>query len=148
MTTFSDRLKYARTLRHHTQQTLARACGLSQSTIASYESGERRSSRSFRKIAGVLRVELDWLETGKGPMEKRDAYSVPDTSGAYTLREPDSASSKTPVPASWPFPSVPPMLINALSSSDRREVDKWLRMVVDGYLRAHSDSKGRKRRGS
>jgi len=134
-------------LRHHTQQSLARACDLSQSTIASYENGERRSSRSFRKIASVLRVELDWLETGKGPMEKRDAYGASDAAGAHTLKEPEGQPGKPAPPAAWPFPSVSPMQINALSASDRREVDKWLHMVVDGYLRGYSEAKGRKRRG-
>jgi len=134
-------------LRHHTQKSLARACGMSQSTISSYESGERRSSRSFRKIASVLRVELDWLETGKGPMEKRDGYGMADASGAYTLKEPDGPAGKAPPPASWPFPSVSPMQLNALSASDRREVDKWLRIMVDGYLRAYGEAKPRKRRG-
>jgi len=144
--TFSDRLKHARELRHHTQKTLARACGLSQSTISSYENGQRRASRSFRKIAQVLRVELDWLETGKGPMEKRETYSLPDMAGAHTLRESDGPISK-PAPPTWPFPSVSPMLIDALSASDRRELEKWLRMTVDGYLRSYGESKQRKRRG-
>ncbi|MBO1112272.1 helix-turn-helix domain-containing protein [Bordetella petrii] len=146
MKTFSDRLKHARLLRHHTQKSLARACGLSQSTMSGYESGLRRSSRSLRKIAQVLRVELDWLDTGKGPMEKRDAYSLPDTADTHTLMEPGSAGGKAP-PAPWPFPSVPPAQINALTASDRREVDKLLRMLVDGYLRSYSEGKGRKRRG-
>ena len=147
MKTFSDRLKHARTLRHHTQKTLARACGLSQSTISSYESGSRRSSRSLRKMAQVLRVELDWLDTGKGPIEKRDAYSVPSGSDAHTLMEPGSPGSKPAPQASWPFPSVAPMQIDALTASDRREVDKWLRMIVDGYLHSYNEGKGRKRRG-
>ncbi|OZI69858.1 hypothetical protein CAL24_22080 [Bordetella genomosp. 2] len=145
--TFSDRLKYARTLRRHTQDSLARASGLSQSSIAGYESGQRRSSRSSRKLASVLRIELDWLETGKGPMEKRDAYSLPGTSGPHVLTEPAGPAGPAGTQAPWPFPTVPPSLIQALSASDRNEVDKWLRMIVDGYLRGYADTKGRKRRG-
>ncbi|WP_407849845.1 helix-turn-helix domain-containing protein [Bordetella petrii] len=147
MKTFSDRLKYARTLRHHTQESLARACGLSQSSIAGYESGQRRSSRSSRKIASVLRIELDWLETGKGPMEKREAYSLPGAPGPHVLTEPAAPAGPAGTPAPWPFPTVPPSLIQTLSTSDRNEVDKWLRMIVDGYLRGYADTKGRKRRG-
>ena len=142
MKTFSDRLKHARVLRQHTQKSLARACGLSQSTISSYERDWRHSSRSFRKIANVLRVELDWLETGKGPMERRESYSLPSAAGAHTLMESDGHGGKSPAP--WPFSSVAPATIEALSASDRRELDKWLRMMVDGYLRAYAD---RKRRG-
>ncbi|MCD0504448.1 helix-turn-helix domain-containing protein [Bordetella petrii] len=139
-------MKHARKLRLHTQQTLARACGLSQSTIASYENGERRSSRSFRKIAAVLRVELDWLETGKGPMEKPGAYLLSETPAPHTLMESSGPAGKSGPATTWPFPSVPPMQINALATADRREIEKWLRMMVDGYLRAY-EAKGRKRRG-
>ncbi|CAP45033.1 helix-turn-helix domain-containing protein [Bordetella petrii] len=146
MKTFSDRLKHARTLRRHTQKSLARACGLSQSTVSGYESGSRRSSRSLRKIAQVLRVELDWLDTGKGPMEKREAHS-PGAGDAYTLMDPGAAGDKSVPQTSWPFPSVPPMQINALTAADRRELDKWLRLIMDGYLQAYSEGKGRKRRG-
>src|SRR5690606_41421677 len=49
------------------------------SDLASYENGERRSSRSLRKIAQVLRVESEWLETGNGPIDRRTVYTAPDT---------------------------------------------------------------------
>ncbi|GAB3338666.1 helix-turn-helix transcriptional regulator [Bordetella tumulicola] len=127
---------------------MARACGLSQSTIASYENGERKSSRSFRKIANVLRVELDWLETGKGPMERRDHYPSTSASDAYPLREPGNASGALSPPAAWPFPSVSPMQINALSASDRQELEKWLRLMVEGYLHAYATPSRPKRRNS
>lgn len=146
MRTFSDRLKHARTLRRHTQKSLARACGLSQSTISGYESGSRRSSRSLRKIAQVLRVELDWLETGKGSMEKREAH-LPAAGAPYTLMDPGGSGDNAVPQVFWPFPSVPPMQINALTAADRRELDKWLRLIMDGYLQAYSEGKARKRRG-
>ena len=85
--TFSDRLKHARLLRGHTQKTLARLTRLSQSAIGSYESGLRHSSRSLRKLAQVLKVELEWLETGKGPMElPMESYDLSDTCLLYTSR--------------------------------------------------------------
>ncbi|MFA7475844.1 MAG: helix-turn-helix transcriptional regulator, partial [Castellaniella sp.] len=37
METFAERLRHARLLRGLSQETLARACGLSQSAISSYE---------------------------------------------------------------------------------------------------------------
>ncbi len=39
------------------------------------------------------------------------------------------------------------MQINALTAADRRELDKWLRLIMDGYLQAYSEGKARKRRG-
>ncbi|WP_432264316.1 helix-turn-helix domain-containing protein [Bordetella genomosp. 12] len=62
-------MREARVLRGYTQQALARVAGLSQSAIASYESGRRHSSRASRRLARALRVQRDWLETGQGPRE-------------------------------------------------------------------------------
>ncbi|WP_051423691.1 helix-turn-helix domain-containing protein [Bordetella petrii] len=147
MKTFSDRLKHARVLRQHTQQSLARACGLSQSTIASYENGERRSSRSLRKIAQVLRVESEWLETGNGPIDRRTVYTAPDTPApaGSKVMEGDAPGSPPPL-TPWPFPSVAPSQVNALPASARRELDKWLRMMVDGYLQSYGEARRRKGR--
>ena len=147
MKTFSDRLKHARLLRQHTQQSLARACGLSQSTIASYENGERRSSRSLRKMAQVLRVESEWLETGNGPIDRHMVYTAPDTPtpGGSTLMEGDAQGDPVPL-TPWPFPSVAPSQLNALPAPARRELDKWLRMMVDGYLKSYGEAKRRKGR--
>jgi transcriptional regulator with XRE-family HTH domain len=89
--TFSDRLKHARLLRGHTQKALARLVRISQSAIGSYESGLRHSSRSARKLAQVLKIEVEWLETGKGPME------LPlDASCASVLRLRDSMLAPAP----------------------------------------------------
>lgn len=63
---FRERLKYARTKKQYSQQELADKSGVSQSTIGSYESGERCSSRNIAQIAAVLGVSPYWLETGKG----------------------------------------------------------------------------------
>ncbi len=76
MNTFSDRLREARVLRGYTQQALARVAGLSQSAIASYESGRRHSSRAMRRLARALHVNLDWLETGNGPRDPRMATEL------------------------------------------------------------------------
>ncbi|WP_261006937.1 helix-turn-helix domain-containing protein, partial [Bordetella pertussis] len=64
MKKFSDRLKHARRLRQLSQENLAHISGLSQSAVASYENGLRQSSRSIRKLAIALQVNLDWFETG------------------------------------------------------------------------------------
>ncbi|AZY47922.1 helix-turn-helix domain-containing protein [Bordetella avium] len=86
MNTFSDRLREARVLRGYTQQSLARVAGLSQSAIASYESGRRQSSRAMRQLARVLRVRLDWLETGQGPRDASPSFLLQDAT-SYCIEE-------------------------------------------------------------
>ena len=87
--TFSDRLKHARLLRGYTQEELARLARISQSAIGSYESSLRQSSRSARKLAQVLKVELEWLETGKGSMElPLDGYDLSNTLPPANVAEP------------------------------------------------------------
>lgn len=58
-------------MRGYTQQSLARAAGVSQSAVASYESGRCHSSRAIRRLARALQVLPDWLETGQGPRDAR-----------------------------------------------------------------------------
>lgn len=105
MKTFSDRLRQARVLRGYTQQDLARICGLSQSAIGSYETGQRLSSRSIRRLALALNVSLDWLEMGQGPMGP-----------AASLMEPPPTREGCETP--WPFRSVAPEHVEALSQRD------------------------------
>ncbi|WP_165596381.1 helix-turn-helix domain-containing protein [Achromobacter xylosoxidans] len=122
MKTFSDRLKHARLLRGHTQKALARMARLSQSAIGSYESGLRHSSRSLRKLAQVLKVELEWLETGKGPMElPMEGYDLSDTLPATGVSEPlPRAIARRGRPlAPWPFPNIAPAQFDTLTADDR-----------------------------
>lgn len=139
-TSFSDRLKQARQLRGYTQQALARASGLSQSAIASYESGDRDSSRSVRSLANALDVEVDWLETGRGPMERATlVYEAHDRSAdKHSLREPQ------PVP--WPF-SIDPRRFGALSADQLQFLDKWLEAYLDACQRGAKPPRASKRRG-
>lgn len=121
MKTFSDRLKHARLLRGHTQKTVARLARLSQSAIGSYESGLRHSSRSLRKLAQVLKVELEWLETGKGPMElPMDGYDLSDTLPSSGVSEslPRPATRRPRPQAPWPFPNIPPAHFDTLTPED------------------------------
>lgn len=140
-TTFSDRLKQARQARGCTQQALARASGLSQSAIASYENGDRESSRSLRKLAEALDVSAEWLETGKGAMERPSPYDSPARGAerGHSLREPPHAP--------WPF-SVDPRRVAALGSDQLQVLDR----LIDAYLdacqpRAARPAKTVKRRG-
>lgn len=60
-------------MRGYTQHVLARAAGLSQSAIASYESGRCGSSRAMLRLARVLHVRVEWLASGQGPRELQAA---------------------------------------------------------------------------
>ncbi|WP_113751975.1 helix-turn-helix domain-containing protein [Bordetella trematum] len=116
MKTFSDRLRQARVLRGYTQQDLARACGLSQSAIGSYETGQRHSSRSVRRLALALEVNLDWLEMGRGPME----YGP-------MLMEPAPLQA----PSGWPFKGVLPQHLAALSARDMKLLETMVRSFIE-----------------
>ncbi|AZY47923.1 helix-turn-helix domain-containing protein [Bordetella avium] len=118
MKTFSDRLRQARVLRGYTQQDLARICGLSQSAIGSYETGQRLSSRSIRRLALALNVSLDWLEMGQGPMGP-----------AASLMEPPPTREGCETP--WPFRSVAPEHVEALSQRDLLLLENTIRSFIE-----------------
>lgn len=60
--TFSDKIKLARETAKLTQNELAREVGVSQRTIASYESGGARARRSTtEKLARALKVSVKYL---------------------------------------------------------------------------------------
>ena len=60
--TFSDKIKRAREVAKLTQNELAQEVGVSQRTIASYESGGARARRStIEKLARALKVSVKFL---------------------------------------------------------------------------------------
>jgi hypothetical protein len=105
-------------LRGYTQQDLARACGLSQSAIGSYETSQRLSSRSVRRLALVLNVSLDWLEMGRGPMDPGASLAEPP---------PEMSGGNAP----WPFRTVTPAHIAALSKRDQRLLENTVRSFIE-----------------
>lgn len=116
METFAERLRYARLLRGLSQGTLARACGLSQSAISSYENGTRQSPKKLLNLAQVLEVDIYWLSRGQG-----DMTPSPDAVGA--LGE-----------GAWPFPSIDPRQFWALTRKDRQVVESAVGALIDSLL--------------
>ncbi|GGE64284.1 MAG TPA: helix-turn-helix domain-containing protein [Paenalcaligenes hominis] len=112
MNTFAERLLYARQLRGHTQSKLATLCGLSQSTIASYETGTRLHARNLLQLAKVLKVSPAWLEQGTGPI-----FS--------TLQEAAANYSH-----SWPFSGVSPDELLQLSEAQLNTVENVIRALL------------------
>lgn len=119
-------------MRGYTQQDLARHAGLSQSAIGSYETGQRLSSRSIRRLALVLNVNLDWLEMGRGQME-------------FTTELHDSALPVRPAPDDWPFRAISPKQLHALSSRDLGVLENMMRSFIEACQAEHRPSKPRKR---
>jgi transcriptional regulator with XRE-family HTH domain len=148
--TFSDRLKHARLLRGHTQKALARLARLSQSAIGSYESGLRHSSRSARKLAQVLKVEAEWLETGKGPMElPMGGYDLSDTLPATGVAESSPRPGGRPRPqAPWPFANISPAQLDALTPDERIGLEAMAATYIEQALRIRRGAKPRGRKAT
>ena len=95
--TFSNKIKSAREVTQMTQLQLAEAVGVSQRTIASYESGGARARRStIEKLASALKVSVKFLSNDNctDPLEdiEKDSYSdqaraLYGAKGAYDMEE-------------------------------------------------------------
>lgn len=77
------RLRHARKKRGKTQEDMALAIGKSQSSYAHYERGRNEPMRSTSmKICEYLKINFDWLLTGRGDMETskdRQIYNLLDS---------------------------------------------------------------------
>jgi len=114
--TFAERLRHARLLRGLSQETLARACGLSQSAISSYENGTRQSPKKLLSLAQVLEVDIYWLSRGQGDM-------TPPPGAIGALGE-----------GAWPFPSIDPRQFWTLTRKDRLVVESAVGALIDSLL--------------
>lgn len=113
--TFAQRLLYARQLRGYTQSKLAALCGISQSTIASYETGTRLHARNLLNLAKTLKVNPSWLEQGLGAMSP-------------TLQEAaDNYSSN------WPFTRVSPDDLHHLSEQQLITLETVIQTLLDSW---------------
>ena len=64
--TLAERLKWARNRRNWSQEQLADAAGVRQSTIGNLESGQSQTARKITAIASALEVSAVWLAEGTG----------------------------------------------------------------------------------
>ena len=95
--TFSDKIKRAREVAKLTQYELAQEVGVSQRTIASYESGGARARRSTtEKLARALKVSVKYLSDDAcvDPLEdiEKDEYidQARELYGAKGVRDMDA----------------------------------------------------------
>lgn len=66
----SQRIRQLRDQRGLSQLSLALKAGVTQGTISQLENNPSQGSKYLAAIARALDVSVDWLETGKGPMER------------------------------------------------------------------------------
>lgn len=85
MSTLAQRLQRARQAVDLTQAQLARATGLSQSTIGMLESGTNRGTAKIAQLARVLGVTPIWLADGVGPMHASDALPRSEATAAAVM---------------------------------------------------------------
>ncbi|GAB1102135.1 XRE family transcriptional regulator [Shewanella algae] len=82
--TFADRLKLAMDEAGYTQASLGEAIGMAQPSVWKLVTGKTKNTRKLYEIARVLRVNPDWLLTGKGQKEMAGGSSnkneIPDES--------------------------------------------------------------------
>lgn len=121
--TFAARLLFARRLRRMTQAELARACRISQSAIANYESSSRQFPRAIFQLAVALKVSAQWLAEGVGPMD----YEAPALAGTrYKLA--DGTHERAEL--EWPFKNISPDIIWSLSDSDRDLIENTIAGLI------------------
>lgn len=75
MSTLAERLSLAMSQRGMSQAELARLCGVSQPSVHGWLSGKAKFLRgeNLLSAAAALVVSDEWLATGQGPMERRQA---------------------------------------------------------------------------
>ncbi len=122
---FSDRLRYARTVRQLSQAELGRAAGLSQGAISSYETGTRKNTTGLIQLAQALQVNPAWLITGTGTMEF-DADPVTDHGAATRLQD----VQRVPVSVTWPFTTIKPSEYWALPEAKRRVIEHTVAALI------------------
>lgn len=80
MDTLAYRLKTERKAHGLSQAALAKKAQISQQAIALMERGDIEKPRHVVEIAKALKVNPEWLKTGKGPKESRDWELLIDAS--------------------------------------------------------------------
>lgn len=127
---FADRLRLARMARGMTQAELARACGVSQSAIANYESGSRRSAKTIFRLAHALQVQAHWLAEGKGDMsEPYLPGASPSSSSPYGSQALQLSEHLHPW-GPWPFTHIQPDHYWALDASSRSLIENTVASLI------------------
>lgn len=75
--TIAERLKTAREDLGLSQEQVASAAGVTQSTIGNIEAGLRKNPRELLAIAAAVKVSPEWLKTGRGDRKSGSVGAPP-----------------------------------------------------------------------
>lgn len=123
--TFADRLRETRQQKDISQEELADACGIAQSTIGNYETLARKgpSGPVLVRMARVLGVTAEWLMEG-GPAPGSYLH---DYQATGPLRD-EAVAGEMP---RWPFSRVAPHDYWSLSQRERDLVENTVVSLMD-----------------
>jgi len=79
MNTIGARIRHEREVQGIDRKELAQRAGIGYSTLAELERGGMQTTTKLRRIADVLRVSQEWLETGKGDKNRPSEHEVART---------------------------------------------------------------------
>lgn len=79
MKKLNERITYARTKAGFSKAYIARSVGVSSPTVTDWESGKIKTieAGNLLKLAQVLNVDPEWLQTGKESRNRVDAQALP-----------------------------------------------------------------------
>lgn len=75
--TVGNRIRKRREAKSLERKEFAKLVDIPYSTIAEIENGKQKSSTKLHRIASVLGVRVEWLETGAGPIEPTGGAQEP-----------------------------------------------------------------------
>lgn len=127
MKTFADRIRHARKMRRLSQSELARASGLAQSTISSYENRSRASTTRLIALARALEVNPFWLDTGKGSWQPETPSQA--ISDVPRVRETPHALHGY----AWPFTRITPQEYWSLDASERALLEDMVARLIHHF---------------
>lgn len=87
MQTFGDRLKARRNKLGLKQKELAKASGVSQTTISDIERGRNEGSTEMASLAKALRCRVEWLASGELPEEAEPPVPTFDRYSTLSQKE-------------------------------------------------------------
>lgn len=110
--------------RNLSQEALARASGLSQGAISSYETGTRRSTTGLIQLAQALEVNPTWLITGSGTMESGSESKAHES--ASRLHD----VQQRPISVTWPFTTIKASEYWSLPEAQRRVIEQTVAAMI------------------
>lgn len=126
--TIGERVRHWREKRGMTVPELASKVGSKPSTIYGLEIGDQKKTTALHKLAKVLRVNVEYLELGKGRAESGQPIEDEATSGA-----------------GWPFDPSLKFRFDRLQNRDKQAIEKLVLTYIS-HCEVTRDKRVTKRR--